>query len=80
MTFNIEIYVILCVEIEVILFYLFYNNRKQYVHINGTNSDVKLLKYGVSQRSILGRLFFIVYINDLPGSYKLAKFIVYADE
>ena len=56
------------------------NNRKQYVHINGTSSDVKLLEYGVPQGSILGPLLFIVYINDLPGSYKLAKFILYADD
>ena len=54
--------------------------RKQYVHVNGTSSEIKLLEYGVPQGSILGPLLFVIYINDLPHSSELAKFILYADD
>ena len=40
------------------------NNRKQYVHYNGYDSDKKTITHGVCQGSILGTLLFILYIND----------------
>ena len=56
------------------------NNRKQYVSINGVTSTPTEIKYGVPQGSILGPLMFIIYINDIPNIYKIAKFILYADD
>ncbi len=56
------------------------SNRKQYVCINGHNSSLKEITYGVPQGSILGPLLFIIYINDLPGISSLVKFIIYADD
>ena len=42
-------------------------NRHQRVVINGQSSKWSSIKEGVPQGSILGALFFLVYINDSPN-------------
>ena len=42
------------------------SNRKQYVYYNGYSSEVKSIKCGVPQGSVLRHLLFLLYINDLP--------------
>ena len=56
------------------------NDRKQYVTINGYNSDFASIECGIPQGSILGPLLFLIYINDLHSSIKFCKTHHFADD
>ena len=56
------------------------SNRKQYIKLPDATSDLLSINTGVPQGSILGPFFFLLYINDLPNSSDLIKFITYADD
>ena len=56
------------------------SNRTEYVNINNLNSSCLPIKCGVPQGSILGRLLFILYINDIVNVSKLAKYIMFAND
>ena len=55
-------------------------HRKQYVEINDIKSDLLSIKTGVPQGSILGPLFFLIYINDIAQASNKFYPIIYADD
>ena len=64
-------YGIKCIEYNLFKSYL--SNRKQYVEFEGEIPQLKEIKTGVPQGSILGPTLFIIYMNDIPKCSKLFK-------
>ena len=55
-------------------------DRQQCVQINNVTSDLDHIAHGVPQGSILGPLFFLLYINDIANSSEVLKFFLFADD
>ena len=66
------------IAIKLIESYL--SNRKQFVSLNGFNSNLLLNTCGVPQDSILGPLLFIFYLNDFYQCTHFFNFLIYADD
>ena len=58
----------------------YFNGRNQCVKFNNIMSDSKEIKLGVPQGSVLGPLFFLIFINDLPYFLKQYKSVLFADD
>ena len=58
----------------------YFQNRKQFVQYNNVSSSTNTITCGVPQGSILGSLFFIFYINDLPNDLRVAELLLFADD
>ena len=56
------------------------SNRKQFVNLKDTKSDIRDVCCGVPQGSVLGSLLFIIYANGLPKAIKYSKCILFADD
>ena len=56
------------------------SDRKQFVSINGYNSDLMPFDCGVPQGSVLGPLLFLIYINDLHKAIQYCKVHHFADD
>ena len=55
-------------------------DRFQYVKYDKYESDSIKIKTGIPQGSILGPLFFSIYINDLVKSSNKFSYLMYADD
>ena len=63
-----------------LLVHRYLKTRRQRVKINRSFSDYNHLQLGVPQGSVLGPLFFNIYINDLLLSIQKTELCNYADD
>ena len=78
MLFKLKYYGVTDTALDLMRSYL--TNRKQYVVFNSCQSDYSEIYTGVPQGSILGPLFFSIYINDLINVENRLNFLMYADD
>ena len=55
-------------------------NRRQFTVANGVQSDIGFVKCGVPQGSVLGPLFFLLYINDIYRAVGCNAVRLFADD
>ena len=75
---KLEIYGIKHPALALLESYLSYRNQK--CHINRYLSSKKMIKCGIPQGFILGRLFFLLYIHDLPQCLSKTKPRLFVDD
>ena len=56
------------------------SNRKQFTFVNNTTSSLQQVNIGVPQGSVLGPLFFIVYVNDISAATGADQVRLFADD
>lgn len=67
-------------ELSLQLVRSYLNDRQQYVEFGNVQSQCLRVTTGVPQGSVLGPLFFIIYVNDICKASGLFQPIIYADD
>ena len=67
-------------DMALLWFKSYLTDRKQYVSLNGSDSDIINITCGVPQGSVLGPILFLLYINDLPNISGKLIFFLFADD
>ena len=62
------------------IFRSYLTNRRQFTIASGVHSDIDIVKYGVPQGSVLGPLFFLLYINDIYRAIRCNAVRSFADD
>ena len=58
----------------------YFSNRKQFILYDDFKTEVKIVKYGVPQGSILRPLLFLIFVNGLSNSSKVLDPVLFADD
>lgn len=58
----------------------YFSNRKQFVYFKGKCSSLREILLGILQGSVLGPLFFLIFINDIENAIANAIFNLFADD
>ena len=56
------------------------SDRSQSVIFNNVQSEDVVMDYDVPQRSVLGLLLFLIYMNDFNCTSNMIKLLLYADD
>ena len=75
---KLQLYGIKDIELNLIRDYL--SHRTQQTSINGILSDPEEINFGVPQGSVLGPIFFLLYINDITKVIKRSEICLFADD